>query len=512
MNPTARAVDGPPEISLDPPRPVPGKPGVFTFVSRNGEPIHSDDFRPSIASRVTKFIRETMRKAYPDLKEPEWPAPVVARLEKQFTAWAVVPPAPANRPPASADPDADPRAEALSRVPEDVQIEAYDLLEDPNLIEIVSADIRGVGVVGECETALALYLVGTSAQLTEPLAAVVRGPSSSGKSFLVEAVASLFPPEVTLRATDLSPNALYYFKPGELRHRWVVAGERSRIEDDERAEATRALREMISAGRLSKAVAMKEGDGICSRVIVQEGPIAFTETTTLEDIFAEDANRCLVFSTDERDEQTRRILDATAARAAGHPRRDPARLRAVHHALQRMLPRAEVVVPFAPDLSALLPATRVEERRDLPKLIRFVQAAALLRYRHRERDGAGRVVAELADYQLALRLVAQALSAARNGLSDPARRCFATLCEKFGTTGFDSNEAERAVAKSRSSVRAWLSALTKCGFLEQTEPNKGPNPARWRLTGDEPTTAAAYLPPVQEVMTRFLARTRGHSE
>jgi hypothetical protein len=37
-----------------------------------------------------------------------------------------------------------------------------------------------------------------------------------------------------------------------LQHRFIVAGERSRLQNDETAEATRALRELLSAGRLVK--------------------------------------------------------------------------------------------------------------------------------------------------------------------------------------------------------------------------------------------------------------------
>ena len=63
---------------------------------------------------------------------------------------------------------------------------------------------------------------------------------------------------------------------------------------------------MIEAGRLTKAVPMKDAAGVMTtKVIEQEGPIAFVETTTLNTIFDEDANRCLLLSIDEREEQTR---------------------------------------------------------------------------------------------------------------------------------------------------------------------------------------------------------------
>jgi hypothetical protein len=179
-------------------------------------------------------------------------------------------------------------------MPEDIRAEAAALLSDLNLLVRITADLRFVGIVGEESNGLILYLTGTSSQLARPLSVIVRGASSSGKSFLCERVGRLFPPEVVLVATDLTTNALYYFEPGKLRHRLVVSGERSRIDDDERAEATRALREMIEAGELSKGVPMKDGEGrLVTRVIKQPGPISHVETTTLGTIFQEDANRCL---------------------------------------------------------------------------------------------------------------------------------------------------------------------------------------------------------------------------
>ena len=49
----------------------------------------------------------------------------------------------------------------------------------------------------------------------------------------------------------MTPQALFHMKPGSLAHRFVVAGERSQLENDERADATRALRE--EADRVASA-------------------------------------------------------------------------------------------------------------------------------------------------------------------------------------------------------------------------------------------------------------------
>src|SRR5262249_43227372 len=150
--------------------------------------------------------------------------------------------------------------------------------------------------------------------LDRPLASILQGPSSSGKSYVIEKTASLFPSEAVIHATQMTPQALFHMAPGRLSHRFIVGGERSRIQDDEHAEGTRALREMLSAGKLSKLMPIKvEGGRIETVQIEQDGPIAHVESTTRRKVDDEDENRCLMLHTDERPEQTRRILRQLAA-------------------------------------------------------------------------------------------------------------------------------------------------------------------------------------------------------
>ena len=151
----------------------------------------------------------------------------------------------ANEPKPDAAPDddlAEQTRAALAQTDQDVREEAERLLEDPALLERIGVDIETAGVAGEQDLALTLYLVGTSRLQRRPLAAIVQGQSSSGKSYTVERVASLFPPEAVVYATQATPQALFHAKPGSLSHRWFVAGERSRLENDDKAEATRAMR------------------------------------------------------------------------------------------------------------------------------------------------------------------------------------------------------------------------------------------------------------------------------
>ena len=79
------------------------------------------------------------------------------------------------------------------------------------------------------------------------------------------------------------------------------------------------LREMIESGRLSRGVPVREGGRVVTRVIERDGPIAYSESTTAASVDEEDANRCLILTTDEGQGQTRRILRAPRRRPRGEP-------------------------------------------------------------------------------------------------------------------------------------------------------------------------------------------------
>ena len=370
----------------------------------------------------------------------------------------------------------------------------------------IPEDLRAAGIIGETKLALTVYLVGVSAQLPKPLACIVRGQTSSGKSFVVDRVADLFPPEVVLRATSITTNALYYFPPGHLRHRWVVAGERSRMEDDDRAEATRALREMLESGSLSKAVSVKEEGQWATKLLVQEGPIAYTETTSMGVVFEEDANRCLLLDTDSSREQTRRVLAGIALDAARRNRPDVQYRRDVHLALLRMVPRTDVVVPFADAVASLYPPDRVDARRSFRQLLAIIKASALLQFQRRQKDPLLNIVAEFDDYHVAETLARDAFTAMASGVTHEAVVHLDALRGKFLQREFDTEEAQAVGVGSRATKYRRLAELNSAGCLDQVRPSQGRVPARWRLTGIDPDTDSGAIPTLKDVMAAVSVR------
>jgi hypothetical protein len=468
-----------------------GNGGKLTVTAQlAGEVIHIDTCNLASATIRKRFMKALLAKV---------PSADAKAVESELLRLAESSgPRPA---PVGETQSQDGAADLLAAMPADIRDEAEAMLTDRLLIQRVVDDIACLDVAGEKELTATVYLTGVSRLLPKPLAVIVQGPSSSGKSYLMEKPASLFPPESVIHATQMTPQALFHMRPGTLSHRFVVGGERSRIEDDERAEATRALREMLSAGKLTKLMPMKvEGGKIETVQIEQAGPIAYIESTTRAKVFDEDANRCIMLHTDERPEQTRRIV-RRLAESYSNGNRNGATDRIIlrHHALQRMLEPLAVLVPFAERLGELIPSDRVEVRRAFPHLIGMVQTSALLHQRQRQRDGNGAIIATKDDYQIARHLLLQPMARLLGcGMSDPARR-FRERLAIWATGEFTTTEAQRQESYSKSAVSGWLFELHDAGLVELVQAGRGRSPAIWRLADPAHQVDAGTLPAIEKM-------------
>jgi hypothetical protein len=382
---------------------------------------------------------------------------------------------------------------------------AAKLLENPNLMDEILRDIESMGVAGERELAALVYIQGTSRLLMKPLNVIVQGSTSSGKSYVPLSISKLFPPEAVIMATAITPNALYYSPPGSLMHKFVVAGERPRIQDDERAEATKALREMLESGVLSKLVTGRSSDGqLTSTPILQHGPIAHIESTTVASVFDEDLNRCLAVGTDESAEQTARVVRSQAAREC-FLEATCDDIIAKHRTAQRMLKRVKVKVPFAESIAAAIPTNRQEARRAMPMILNMIKAVALLHQRQRETGPINHddlIEATHDDYTIARKLLIGPMGRALGGaLPEPVSRFGERLIAKYGSEPFTSTQALSGdrVLSSKGKVNEHLSALADAAVVQCIEPSRGPKPSVWRVVGDLPKAGAGWLPTVEQL-------------
>jgi len=371
--------------------------------------------------------------------------------------------------------------------------EAREVLRGGDFIDQLLHDFDAIGIAGEEDLALAVYLIGTSRLLRKPLHGIVRGDSASGKSFIVNSIAGLTPPESIKKATHLTPKAIY--RMPDLRHKFLVLGERSRSDGPQIEDSTKGLREFRSDGSISLS-SVQDGKLVEFRV---EGPAATIETTTKEDLFDEDANRCLLLASNESSEQTEKI---TARQAAAYEGRQPCTRDAVirrHWAMQRLLaePVEGVVIPYATSIQQRIPKERVETRRAYSLFMGVIEASALLHRYQRASDSEGRIVATRDDYAFAKRLVGSVVAAAvSHAPSETDQRFFMSLrLQKYavGDT-FTAPELGAKLGRDRRRINECLRTLRKFGVVEQLTEANGPNAARWRMCHDTLPGQVEVLP------------------
>ena len=258
---------------------------------------------------------------------------------------------------------------------------------------------------------------------------------------------------------------------------------------------------MLGSGRLSKLVPIKTEGEMRTQVIEQEGPIVFVESTTLTNIFDEDLNRAILLNTDERQTQTKKVINTIAAKYASNDATSRKQVIERHHALQRMIEPLTVLVPFAPTLAEHFTTERVEARRSFPHLLSLIQASALLHQLQRKRNEDGYVLADEHDYHLARQL--------GGGLSEPAKRFFEQIIPIVGSSTFRTKDARRHVQGGRTAVYGWLSELEDAGIAQIVDAQKGSKPATWKIVGQIDDAVVQVLP-ATEVLFPDSTRTPGH--
>lgn len=370
-------------------------------------------------------------------------------------------------------------ADALADTPEDILEEANEFLKSPSLFKRLTKDLGLIGIAREVILAVTIYLIATSRKLQQPLSGCVKSASSSGKSHVMHTVQELLPPEDVLTATDMTQSSLYYLPAGSLRNKVVLVAERPHVargDEGGAANATKALREMISQGRIDKWVPVRGDDGFTTVHIKQEGPIAYLETTTLDEIFEEDATRFLSLTTDESPKQTQAILKRQALQAAGKCVSDEQleRIRSVHRTAQRMLKPLRVRIPYAPKLE--IPSTKVVARRAFPQLLGCIRAVALLRQFQKEVVD-GQIDADAKDYRIAYQLMLPILRRTFSPLSERAIALYKLLATtpKFNKhdATFVRADCEKLAGVGATEIRNRLNVLVDAGIVEQVSGKQG---------------------------------------
>eukprot|EP01133_Synstelium_polycarpum_P003411 gene3411-3873_t len=352
---------------------------------------------------------------------------------------------------------------------------AITFLKSPNLLGRTKQVIADSGLIGEESNSLIAYLTYTSRKRHTPLHLMCLGASGTGKTWLQEKVSELMPEEDKLEITSLSSNAFYYFGREELKHKLLL------IEDLDGAESVLyPLRELQSKRKISKTVTLKDNKGNLKTVTLNvEGPVCVSGCTTREQLYEDNANRCILLYMDNSIEQDKKIMEYQRKLSAGQvDESGQHKLKEQVKNVQRILKPVTVKNPYATFLQ--LPEEVFKPRRTMLLLLLFTET---ITYYHQYQrtlktdtdTGEQYIESTLEDVEAAFMLLETTLLKKSDELNDACRSFFEKLkgyLKEKDTENFYSKEIRSAFRLTPSSIGRYLYELERMGYIKITRGNR----------------------------------------
>ena len=365
------------------------------------------------------------------------------------------------------------------------------LARTPNLTAAFADTLKRSGVAGERKQIQLLYLSINSRHLDMPVSIAVKGPSSGGKSHLVERVVAGFPESAVYALTSMSEKALIYLDE-DMRHRFLVMYEASGMEGDMQ---TYLIRSLLSEGCIRYQTAESTSKGVVPRLLEMEGPTGLMVTTTRNQLHPENETRLTsIYVTDTRD-QTKAIL-----RALAEEDREEVSLEE-WKTLQTWIEGGPTVVsvPFGKVLAEMVPPVATRLRRDFGTVLRLVKSHALLHKASRETDDKGRIISTLEDYAVVHDLVADLVSEGVGGsVRETVKEAVRVVAALTGAEDVETVGIKKIADKlqlDRSTAQRRVKSAADAGYLVNEEDKRG-KAARWRV--GEPMPADVVVLPTRE--------------
>jgi DNA primase/DNA-binding MarR family transcriptional regulator len=345
---------------------------------------------------------------------------------------------------------------------------AINELQKPKLLQRTSQLIEQSGIVGESANSLIAYLVYCTRKQHTPLHVMFLGASGSGKTYLQERISDLVPEEEKIEITQITENALYYFKQHELQNKLIL------IEDlDGAMSVFYPLRELQTKRRISKTVTLKDTRGNLKTITLRvEGPVCVSGCTTKEKIYEDNANRCILLYTDMSKDQDKLINGYQTKLAAGEVNRErEQQYKALFKNMQRVLQPVQVINPYAKYI--VLPEQVFKPRRTMTLLLGFIEAITFYHQYQRtvKKDKAGNPYIEstVADIEAAFTLLKDVLFSKSDELTKATRdflEQLKQLLHENGATSFNAKQIRERTRINPGNMKRYLAELSRYGYVK----------------------------------------------
>jgi hypothetical protein len=375
----------------------------------------------------------------------------------------------------------------------------HDLARERRILDAFAGALSRTGVAGESRTAKLLYLALTSRFLERPVSVAVKGPSSGGKTYLVERVLDYFPESAYHALTAMSERTLAYSEE-PIKHRFLVLYEAEGMASD---FATYLMRSLLSEGRVRYETVESTPQGIKPRIIEREGPTGLIITTTAVKLHPENETRLISLTVTDTRDQTRSVIRALAKQ--NKEEADIAPWLALQEWLASPGAGRRVEIPYAEDLAELVPPVAVRLRRDFGAVLNLIRTHAVLHQASRRRDAEGSIVASLDDYaairELVADLVAESAEATVPRIVRETVEAARRLLEDADSEPIGTAAVARELKLDRSAALRRVRATIDRGHLKNLEDRKG-RPARIVL-GDPIAGEVEVLPTPERLVEQI---------
>ncbi len=364
---------------------------------------------------------------------------------------------------------------------------AINELKKEKLIERHNKMIGLTGIVGEEKNRMVAYLIYTMRKQQNPLHVMFLGASGSGKTYLQEKISELIPDEDKIEITQITENALYYFKQHELQYKLII------FEDlDGALQVFYPLRELQTKRKISKTVTLKDSKGNLKTItIVVEGPVCISGCTTKEKIYEDNANRCILLYIDMSKEQDKKIMEYHAAVESGDIDQEKEnQYKELFKNIQRVLRPIQVNNPYSKFIT--LPEAVFRPRRTITLLRGFIKAVAFYQQYQREvkKDKHGQLYIDVTyeDIEQGFYYMKDVLFSKSDELTKATREFFEKLKEhtrQNQLTSFKTQDIRKLFRMEPRTIQRYMKELSQYSYIKRINGQKGRTGFEYTITDTE---------------------------
>ena len=368
---------------------------------------------------------------------------------------------------------------------EEEQGTAKKYLSHKNLIINLQKDLQHIGILGEDENALTLFLAMASHKSDNPFSVLCLAKSGIGKSYLLQKLSECMPKNTFSFHTQISENALYYFDSKQIDGKVLF------IEDLEWTNAMlNPLATLQTQGKLIKTRATKDKDGMLhSTTFEVTAKLCLLACAYSEKNYEQLSLPFLCLHLNHTQIQDINIMEYQKKCKAGLI--NQTEITATQKRLQCVLASLKnrsVINPYAPLIN--LPDDVPHPRKTLLLLLNFIDTITFFRQYQRETTADEHTGEELIkthpdDIELAFNLLKCSLFRRADELSTTARGFYNWL-QKYlteaKTTQFTALDVRKAKRIHPRTLNRYLQELTLFNYIQITGGNKYREGYRYKIT------------------------------